>query len=233
MKKLFLLAARLYPAAWRDRYGVEFQALLDEIEPGWLDVVDVLKGGLQMHLRRVHPAVIAAAVGVIGALVAGVAAINTADRFVSKGTINVRTPEAEDVMARLSTDAFDRTTLTGIIGRYDLYRSERGRSSAEDVVYHMRGDIGIEWVSPSVVQVSFTSSDRRKAQQVAQELMSQLIRSNLDRQSNVQLKINLTAETRRSSNLRRVTLAGIGGFGGGALMGALIAFLRRRVSQPA
>jgi hypothetical protein len=66
MKKLLRLAARLYPATWRDRYGVEFQALLEEIDPGWPDIVDVLKGGLQMNLRRVHPAVIAVAVGLVG-----------------------------------------------------------------------------------------------------------------------------------------------------------------------
>jgi hypothetical protein len=237
MKTLLRLAARLYPGAWRDRYGVEFQALLVEINPGWLDVVDVLKGGLQMHLRRVHPAVIAAAVGLVGAVVAGVAAANTADRFVSRGTMDVRGSTAEDVAPRLTRDAFNRNALTGIIERYDLYRGERARSSADDVVEQMRGDIGIQLVSPSVIQVSFASSDRRNTQQVAGELMSQLIRSHFEAASagsNVQLKIDLTAATpQRSINRRRVTLAGVGGFGGGALIGTLIAFLRRRVSQPA
>jgi hypothetical protein len=233
MKKLLRMAAHLYPAAWRDRYGVEFQALLDQIDPGWLDIVDVIKGGLQMRLRRTHPAVIVAAVGVAGAFVAGAAALSTADRFVSRGTINVRGPEPEGVMPRLAADAFDRATLTGIIGRYDLYRRERTRSSAEDAVERMRGDIGIEWISPSVLQVSFTSSDGRTAQHVAQELMSQLIRANFDARSNVQLKIDLTGETQRSLNARRVALASAGGFGGGTLIGTLIAFLRRRVTRGA
>jgi hypothetical protein len=235
MKKLLRLAARLYPGAWRDRYGVEFQALLDEINPGWLDIVDVLNGGLQMHLRRLHPAVVTAAVGIAGAVVAGVVAANTADRFVSRGTMDVRGSTVEDVVPRLTRDAFNRNTLTGIIEGYDLYRGERARLSADDVVDQMRGDIGIQLVSPSVFQVSFASSDRRNAQQVAGALMSQLIRWHFEAaRSNVQLKINLTAETpQRSINPRRVTLAGVGGFGGGALLGTLIAYLRRRVSQPA
>jgi hypothetical protein len=175
MKRLFDLAARLYPRAWRDRYGLEFQALLDEMKPGWRDIADVLAGGLQMHVRRAHPAVIAAAVGIIGACVAGVVAINTADRFVSKGTMNVQraaTAKPDDVMPRLAREAFNRNTLTGIIEKYDLYRSERAQATAEDVIHHMSGDIGIQLVSPSVFQVSFASSDGRTAQHVAQELMS-------------------------------------------------------------
>jgi hypothetical protein len=51
--------------------------------------------------------------------------------------------------------------------------------------------------------------------------------------SDVQLKIDLTAETPRSTKRRRVTLAGVGGFGGGAVIGTLIAFLRRRVTRDA
>lgn len=159
MNRLLHLAARLYPGAWRDRYGVEFQALLDEMKPGWWDIGDVLRGGLQMHLRRAHPAVIAAAVGIVGACVAGGVAVRTADRFVSRGTVNVRragllteprTAEPEDVMPRLARDAFDRNTLTGIIEKYDLYRTERAQSSVEDVIHQMRGDIGIQLVSPSL-----------------------------------------------------------------------------------
>jgi hypothetical protein len=63
--------------------------------------------------------------------------------------------------------------------------------------------------------------------------MSQLIRSNFEVRSDVQLKIDLTAETPRSTKPRRVTLAGAGGFGGGALIGTLIAFMRRRVTRDA
>jgi len=43
MKRLLRLAARAYPAAWRVRYGVEFEALLDEVKPRWRDIVDVLR----------------------------------------------------------------------------------------------------------------------------------------------------------------------------------------------
>jgi hypothetical protein len=45
---------RLYPQAWRDRYGDEFIALLDERPPTPGDVLDTFRGALDAHL---HPAV--------------------------------------------------------------------------------------------------------------------------------------------------------------------------------
>ena len=34
MRRWILLAANLYPRAWRVRYGEEFQALLEDVDPG-------------------------------------------------------------------------------------------------------------------------------------------------------------------------------------------------------
>jgi len=234
VKKLFLLAARLYPAAWRDRYGVEFQALLDEITPGWLDIVDVINGGLQMHLRRLHPAVLAVAFGLAAAFVAGAVAVNTADRFVSTGTMSVKPWMPEDAMPTLARDAFSTSRLTGIIKEYDLYRSERASSPVENVVERMRDDINVQLVSRSVFKVSFASSDVRKAQPVANELMGQLVRSNLEVSRSTVQVIDPPDEPQRFINRRRVTLAGLGGFGGGALIGTLIGlFLSATKTQTA
>ena len=46
----FLL--RLYPAAWRTRYGDEFEALLEERPLGPFDVADVLLGAVDAHVHR-------------------------------------------------------------------------------------------------------------------------------------------------------------------------------------
>ncbi len=40
----------LYPAAWRQRYGDEFLALLEERPPRRLDVIDIAWGALDAHL---------------------------------------------------------------------------------------------------------------------------------------------------------------------------------------
>src|SRR4051794_13125515 len=46
------LLLRLYPAAWRRRYGDEFAAVLEERPLGPFDVADVLLGALDSHLHR-------------------------------------------------------------------------------------------------------------------------------------------------------------------------------------
>ncbi|HEY7738220.1 MAG TPA: hypothetical protein VIC63_04235 [Candidatus Limnocylindria bacterium] len=40
----------LYPAAWRERYGDEFHALLETRTPGRLDVIDIVWGAVDAHL---------------------------------------------------------------------------------------------------------------------------------------------------------------------------------------
>ena len=189
MKTWLRLAVRLYPAAWRDRYGVEFQAMLDESTPRWQDLVDILDGGLRMHLTRAHPALIVAALSLVGAFVAGAIAFNTAERFASMATINIRpavpasgsaTAWLEQTLAQsgLVGDAFSRDYLMAIERKYDLYPGERSQPSAEALVDRMRADIGMQLLSPSVVQVSFASADARKAKQVTDELTSRLVFEN-------------------------------------------------------
>jgi hypothetical protein len=43
MRTLLRWAARCYPKAWRERYGAEFEALLEDMSPSLRDVVDVLR----------------------------------------------------------------------------------------------------------------------------------------------------------------------------------------------
>jgi hypothetical protein len=48
MRKRLLL---LYPEAWRDRYGEEMSALLDQAPPSITATLDLLRGALTAHLR--------------------------------------------------------------------------------------------------------------------------------------------------------------------------------------
>src|SRR5690242_3070098 len=50
MRPLIRVAARLYPKAWRTRYGSEFAALLEDIKPGWGGFLDIVKGALAMQV---------------------------------------------------------------------------------------------------------------------------------------------------------------------------------------
>ena len=48
---MIALLLRLYPARWRERYGDEFAAVLEERPLGPFDVADVLLGALDAHLH--------------------------------------------------------------------------------------------------------------------------------------------------------------------------------------
>jgi hypothetical protein len=51
MKYLAFQLARLYPRAWRARYGREFDAFLEDVDLNWLDLLNLLFGALRAHLE--------------------------------------------------------------------------------------------------------------------------------------------------------------------------------------
>jgi hypothetical protein len=48
MRRAIQFMLRLYPARWRERYRGEFEALLEQMRPGWRDVFDVLRSRSQL-----------------------------------------------------------------------------------------------------------------------------------------------------------------------------------------
>jgi len=52
MKHLIRFAAKLYPKAWLDRYGDEFEALLDDVGVSTRIAFDVVKGAILMQVQR-------------------------------------------------------------------------------------------------------------------------------------------------------------------------------------
>jgi Rieske Fe-S protein len=74
--RLQRMALRLYPRAWRERYGDELLAVLVERRSGWRDLPDLLLGALDARLNfRLRPAdrvLMAAPAGSVSAAVATV-----------------------------------------------------------------------------------------------------------------------------------------------------------------
>ncbi len=54
-------AARLYPAAWRARYGHELDILLEDAGASWTDLLDIVRGALTMQMSSLNFWKIAAA----------------------------------------------------------------------------------------------------------------------------------------------------------------------------
>lgn len=51
MTNIVRFACKLYPRAWRARYGAEFEALLEDTGSGWRIALDVFTGGILMQIR--------------------------------------------------------------------------------------------------------------------------------------------------------------------------------------
>ena len=97
MTRVFRLAVRLYPRAWRERYGTEFEALLEDSGLGWRDLPDVLRGALEMQIQTWDFRKLVAVCTLAGAITAAGVSLRMPDRYVSTSVIAIQpTAEAPD-----------------------------------------------------------------------------------------------------------------------------------------
>lgn len=87
MKALLRLAMRVYPSWWRRRYAREFDALLEQLQPGWFELADVFTGALAMRIRTLGS--IPAACALSGGLIGGIVAMKAPVMYASSATIRV------------------------------------------------------------------------------------------------------------------------------------------------
>ncbi len=200
MKLLTRLAARLYPKPWRDRYGAEFAALLEDVKPDSRASLDIVKGALLMQMTGWNAGRILVVGGLLGALAAFGASYLIPKTYVSQAVVKT-TPartssipaadvdrEVTDRINEISQNVFSRTALTTIIQRFGLYQGERSRMPLEDVIELMRKNIAILPIQRMVgsppprvpaVAIQFSYQDPRVAQMVTQELVSRYIDQNM------------------------------------------------------
>lgn len=149
--RLIQFAASLYPAWWRARYGPEFAALLEDVNPGARTFVNILKGALLMQFNRLDLARAAAACLLVGVIAAGAALFATPRHFASSLSIEV---QATDDAAWPETAApealgFNDTNLTQVIDTLGLYRGERGNLTDAEVLNQFRRDISVQRSVPA------------------------------------------------------------------------------------
>jgi uncharacterized protein involved in exopolysaccharide biosynthesis len=201
VRKWVRLAARLYPASWRRRYGPEFDALIEDASPGWRDVFDVLCGAMMMQTSMRTFRNVTAACGLTGLVIAAGWAYSLPNLYVSSATLRVtpsQIPEnlapatynrqmAERVNQMVQT-AFSRSSLASIIQRpdLDLYKNDRAHKPLEDVIEQMKKtDIRIEIMGTkpetkpfSAFVVSFRNPDPAVAQKTTSALIARLADAN-------------------------------------------------------
>jgi len=248
MKSLVRLAVRLYPPSWRARYGVEFQALLDDCPPNLRTLVNVTSGAVKMQIRNPRAAIgWAALLGGVGLVVAACLAFATSRRVESTGTMVLEPSDPANQQAfdaellRLATHTLEDPRLEAIFQRREVITTDhrdvavqRRPVSASD--QRWRGDVRlqVQKEAPTVLQVSFASDDPVKAREATQTLMRRMIDAALSlREAGGllpgTLKIRDAAgEPYRAVSPQRVTLAGAVGLGAGMMLGLAFGVRRNR-----
>jgi capsular polysaccharide biosynthesis protein len=192
MRRWIALSAKLYPRRWRERYGVEFDALMEDVEPDWRELANVLGGALKMQMKSETAYwKLAAVMAAIGAVMALGVSLRVPERYESSAVVQVTVPAANqwtaDDVEMYKQEILSRNSLAELIQRssLDLYKSERKTMPISDVVERMRRDIQISR-SGDKMTIAFTYPDREKAQDIVRELVTKFTETNIVVQRNRQ-----------------------------------------------
>lgn len=179
MKKMILLVIRLYPAAWRDRYELELQTLMEDVGCHWRDIADVLKGALVMRIIDSSYLKMAGVCGLAGALLFGGYSITLPDRFASEAIVAYSPGKsriaAMDEVGATAQRVLSRASLRDVIAHQHLY--EHDNLDAEAVIERMRRDIriGSFLTKKDAFELQFIYGDPVRAQSTVAELTSRFL----------------------------------------------------------
>jgi hypothetical protein len=179
----------LYPAHWRERYGEEFEALLEDSPPSFFAAVDLMTGAIRMRFSTPSFPKLALVLSLTGLLAGWGISYLVAPTYISTATLLLAykpgsaPADLRQDIGPIKQQILSRTSLSSIINdpRLDLYGSERSRQPLEDVIETMRTrDLNINLAGPgSAFTISFAYRDRRKAHDTVQTLITEFQEANL------------------------------------------------------
>jgi hypothetical protein len=256
MRRLARFLIRLYPAPWRERYGEEFAALLEDGSFGWGAGFDVLKGAIKMRLDVPAFAKLALVLSVAG-LVAGFGiSFLVTPRYVSTARLTYHVPvpgravKLSEYLLQNETEILSRTSLKIVIqdALLDLYTEERVHTPLEDVILRMRQqDIRITQMTTPIpggnssqpflaFEIRYSYRDRVKARQTVQVLVARFVEANWIHQraegseaNSVDLDVLDPPSLPLRSAYPNRMLFTAAGFGTGFVAAMLIGIFRRRL----
>ncbi len=190
MKRWMQRATKLYPHSWRDRYGQELEALLEEIPPGWRPFLDLLRSGLSLQLRTWSGRRILVVMAIVGSLAGWIVSRATPQQYASDAVIQQIFPVSENAPAarqavnhrlqELIQADLNPSFLARLLHQFGLYDSQRAQLPLENVIGRMRNAIrfqplgtGGDLSTGFVVQ--FVYPDPVLARRVTQELVGNLL----------------------------------------------------------
>jgi hypothetical protein len=221
MKGLLRAAARLYPRAWRDRHGEEFDALIDDLTPRWWYVVDIAVGALIMQISRL--AVFPAALAVAGAIAGWAISMALPPVYASSSWVLVRA-----VGAAAGTSERGQRVRTAIDAAL--------RETAFDeraIAVTLRGEPGRD---PVLLQVSASAGSTQAAQQAAVKATGSIIEAaflasqQVARSAGVQFQVVLPPSLPKTPQRDTTRNSAVGG-GTGLVIGLVFAFSGHRLRR--
>ena len=222
MKRLVYLAARLYPRTWRDRYGAELEALIED-DPR-ASLFDVLKGAVAMTITHMSPRPLIAGFALLGLLVAVIAWAAIPNVYRSTGTAAVPKSLSDDAINAAASKALSDSGMRGLISRAGIVNLEIEQVRQRILI--SKTAAGRFDPDSKLFTVAFDSPDPNKAQAVASDVLSRLT-ENLPKPL---LIVDAPARPQRplSPYLTPMVAAGVLG---GALCGLLFARIPRLPRQ--
>ncbi|MEO8100156.1 MAG: hypothetical protein ABI811_20820 [Acidobacteriota bacterium] len=184
--RLNYFVARLYPKWWRDRYGEEFAALLEDARPGLAGTFDICKGALAMQLTNWSPKRILACGALAGLAIAGVATLFLTPMYRSLAILHVASGSGDkEILARvnsISNTVLGKDELRDLIRKLNLYPEERKRMTTEQLIEYMRNEVTVAPLDNfeggkkvPAFKVQFAYPDRVIAQRTVWALVTQYI----------------------------------------------------------
>jgi hypothetical protein len=177
-RRLAYWLARLYPAAWRARYGDEFDALVEDSRPGWHGLADIARGGMAMQLQMGFTPVRGALWFGLAALVLAIpGSLLIRDSFISMAALRAPAGDVREAITATQQEVLGREPLSAMIDRHKLYPDIQDRSVRMERLQRNIKVTGLTRLrgGTSAFRVGFEYADAAKAQAVTQELMTTFI----------------------------------------------------------
>ncbi len=224
MRRIAHWLVALYPRAWKQRYGEEFHALLDDCSPNQLKVAGIVKGALIVRIAELFqsPMRSAALCAGVGAIVALAWVLTLPKQFRSEGVVSA--PSTEHIYAAVQKALSDEQVAGFIRRNHLVFGDAREPVVSWETIEEFRrnatfGQAGA--FAGTSVRVTFSHPDPAKAQAVAREIQVAMIDLGQGLQA-----VSL-ANRPLSSKQRAFGLPLIAGLSAGAMLGLAVSILRR------
>lgn len=230
MKRLAKSLIRLFPPAWRDRYGDEFAALLSDSTITWQHIPDILLEAIKMRITQ-YTFRFTATMALLGLVIATGISLQLPERYLSTATLRVTSTRPGNPLqgfieaSQLVGNVTSRTALSNLILSPDLklYDDERRTSRLEAVIANMKADdLRVVAASDGTLTVSFQGKSPTEAAGTVRHLVASL---QADHGPRLEI-LQAAGLPRKPTTPSRMALV-LTGLVGGLLLAGLLAFIRR------